>query len=251
MPLDSWLMVSSKALLWVAALLASAQAIAVDTYVSPKGSDSNDCLSWASACLTLQRGADVAGGGAGSIVGRGIVQIDCGTYTSGASVTYYKIITFRGECGGDLAKVLVSTPGAITFTAEDFAIMTVRDLTCTGAGGICIKGRQFSILDYQNVRFGTMNIHVSVDENSKANCGIAVTIAGPAIYHIGVSGKSTAIIGCPTTIAPGVTLTSFVWAVDGAFVNATNLTYTGTNPGLKVINDGTSLIRNEAGIPGK
>jgi hypothetical protein len=223
-------------------------AFATNTYVSPSGSDSNDCLSAGAPCLTLQHAADLATGGAGSYSGGGTIYLANGTYSSGANVTYYKSVNFIGN-SGDPTAVVVSTPGAVAFTAQDHAIVSMRDFTISGVNGIALSSRQFAIMDYQNMHFGSMSIHISANEMSKINCGGTVSIAGSAIYHLAVNGQSMIDAGCPTTIYPGVSFYSFAWAVGRSQINAGAATFSGTNSGLKYVND-SSLITGGNNFPG-
>ena len=219
------------------------------TYVSTAGSDTNDCLSMATACRTPQHAADVSTGGAASLYGDGYVHFVSGAYAGGVNITYYKRITFSGDCG-DISTVLISAPGANVFNVQDHAIVTVRCMTVTGAGGVGIAARQFSIADFHNVRFGTLAVAVAINEMSKGNCGTQVTLAGPISgYYLAASGMSSIVGGCQTIINPGVTMAAFISATGRSLVDMNGLIITGENPGLKWVND-SSLILNGASVPG-
>jgi hypothetical protein len=196
----------------------------------------------------LQRAADVAGGGVGSTQGTGTVFIADGTYTSGASVTYYKLITFQGNCANP-ERIVVSTPKATAFNAQDFAIVTVKCLTIDGPGGVALEGRQYAIIDYQQLRFGTMSVHVSAKEMSKANCGDSVSIIGSASYHLVAHGLSTIEAGCVTTIRPGVAFSAFAVAVARSLIQAGSAKFNGSSRGAQYIND-SSLIIGGKNFPG-
>ncbi len=74
------------------------QAAGINFYVSPTGSDANDCLSPASACLTIQAAINKAAAG-------DIILVAAGTYRENVVVTKSLIIT------GDRGSITVAGPG--------------------------------------------------------------------------------------------------------------------------------------------
>ena len=237
-------------ILFAVLLLFATQVWGVNTYVSPSGSDSNDCLSAGSPCLTLQAAADKATGGAGSITGAGSVTIADGTYSGGVNVTYYKLVTFLGNCSNNSA-VVISNSGGIVFNAQDHAIVTARCLT-VGPGNVGFAGRQFAIVDFQDVRFGTVTTGVSANEMSKANCAGTITLAGNMTYYAAANGMSSVIIGCTTMFANSPTISTLAYAVGRSYISASGAGYGGSSVSLtyQYINDSSLIIQPSGGFPG-
>lgn len=223
----------------LALLLLSWPALAANTIVSASGNDANDCIS--APCRTIQRGADVAGQ-------IGNVSVAPGYYQAGANVIYYRMVNIIGNCS-DPASVVVDTPGTNAFIAQDHAILTVSCLTVMGTGGIGLFARQFAIMDYANVIFGAMSIHVSAAEMSKINCQSA-TIQGNAVYHAAANGMSTVSLTCSMSFPTGPSFSAFVYAVRKSIVDGSGATINGATNGLQFINDASLTIQPTGGFPG-
>ena len=224
--------------------LVSLPCFGAHTFVSPSGSDSNDCLSSGSPCLTIQRGVNQAGQ-------MGTVYVAAGTYTAGANVEHNRTIHIEGAGGcANPEAVVINGPGTTVFTVQDHATLTMSGLRINALGGIIFASRQFAIGDYQCTHFGPANIHVSVNEMSKINC-LSVKIYGNAIYHAAVNGMSSFSMSCTMYIDAPVTFTSMLWVGGRSYVLANPLTATGTfSGGAQYINDTSLIVSPASGWPG-
>lgn len=190
---------------------------------------------------TIQQAVDAAGQ-------YGHVQVPDGTYSAGANLNYYRLVTITGNCA-DPTKVVVNTNDGLIFSAQDHAILTVSCLTLAGANAIGLFARQFAIIDYNRVIFGAMKMHVSAAENSRINCQSA-RIVGNAIYHAAASGHSTISLACPITIDPGVTVDAFAYAVRSSIIDASGDAIKGNVSGYAYINDASQIYQPKHGFPG-
>ena len=225
------------------ALLLASPAFAESTFVNPAGDDANDCLTAWTPCKTLQAAANKAG----SV---GHVSIADGTYYGGTHVLYHRMVNFTGNCLTPGA-VVISSPGAAAFTAQDHAILTAQCLDVVGdAGSIGFYSRQFAIIDAFHVRFGAMNVHVIANEKSKINLQHE-TILGGASYHIMASGQSMVIEGGPVSIGSGVGFYAWAWTGLQSLIMAGGATISGSATGHRYINDSSSVITQPpGGFPG-
>jgi hypothetical protein len=225
-------------------LTLAAQPSAADLFASPSGDDANDCITAATPCRTLQAAADKAGR-----VGR--VWLADGLYTAGAHVIYHRVVSFAGNCTTPGA-VVVSTPGAVTFVAEDFAILTAQCMDIVGDTSTrAMFARQFAIMDAAYVRFGPMAVHVIANEKSKVNVTHATLLPGHTTYHLRTNGQSQIVAGGTMTIKPDVSFYAYASAAYQAMIDATGLTVLGSASGMKFIIDAGSLIAQPpGGLPG-
>lgn len=200
--------------------------------VSPTGDDANDCLTLATACLTLQRAADSLKAADG-LTGSGAVYLDDGVYTAGATVLYFRFVSFVGNCA-EPWKTKVSAPyGAIAFNGEDHAIMIVKCMEISAQNGIGIRARQFTIADYENIRWGSAAIKVSATEISKANCaGTQWILHGGTNYAL-ANGQSQIALGCTHWINDGQSFNSFVQADGSSVIIFGGASFTG--PGVSTL----------------
>ena len=110
-------------------------------YVDKTGSDSNDCLSVASACLTIN-------GAVSKVLTGGVIQIGSGTFeeisSSDPDAALYntglyinnKVLTLRGTLTSGALETIIS--GADTRTAVEVrgsAIVIIQDLIIQDGGG--------------------------------------------------------------------------------------------------------------------
>lgn len=211
-------------------LLICFDAFAGTAYVSPTGNDANNCASAATACLTLQRGADSLKASDG-MTGSGTVYIADGTYAAGASVLYYRFVGFVGNCV-EPWKVKVSKSGAgSVFVGEDHAILIVKCMEIEAPNGVGIQSRQYTIVDYQDIRWGASIIKVSVGEMSKANCAGTQWILSGGVNYAQANGQSQLALGCTHWINSSQTFTHFVNAGASSVILFGGASFTGPGTG--------------------
>lgn len=219
----------------LALLLAlAAPAQAANVFVSPSGSDANDCLSASAPCQTLQAAADRAGQ-------YGNVMLADGTYTAGAYVHYFRMVRFTGNCATPGA-VVISTPGTMAFTAEDHAILTVQCVDIVGTDARAIFARQFAIVDAAYVRFGPMVTHVIANEMSKVNVASPTLLAGYTTYSLRANSQSQIIVGGTITLQPGVSFYAYAYAAYLSMIDASGLSVSGSATGINYIVAPGSLL---------
>lgn len=222
-------------------LLFSLNAFAGTAYVSPSGNDANNCQSWATACQTLQRGADSLKAADG-MTGSGTVYIADGTYSAGAAVLYYRFVSFVGNCT-DPYKVKISKSGAgSVFVGEDHAILIVKCMEIEAPNGVGIQSRQFTIVDYQDIRWGASVVKVSVGEMSKANCAGTQWILAGGVNYAQANGQSQLALGCTHWINDSQTFTHFVNASASSVILFGGATFTG--PGVGNLNGYKGVATN-------
>lgn len=232
-----------------------ANALAVDAFVSPSGNDSNNCLSAATACLTLQRGADVAVGGDAAYTTAtgpiGTLTVANGTYSAGINLVYFKVLTVTGNCA-DHSQVTISANNAVMFQSQDGAILTVKCMTLTGTGSVGFASRQNAIIDHDKIRFtGVMAVYFAANEQSKINCLTSVTIAGNATYAFSAGGQSAQSLNCAINLTGGVpAFSAFLYAVQQGLINMPSATISGSATGMPYINDSSLIVRGGVTVPG-
>ncbi len=188
----------STMLLAAALALHSASSLAVPTFAAPFGSDSFNCLSQGSPCLTIQAAVDKTGGS-------GLVTLANGTYYAGANIAHFKDITIIGNCA-DVTAVTINIPAnQAAFWVQDMSIGIFLCMTLAGNNGARgFVGRQFSVVDYASIRFKDFTAtggHVDATEMSKVNCGGDNWVFGDASHHALASGMSTVTMACKVSLA--------------------------------------------------
>ena len=212
--------------LLLALVFMAGTAFAGTAYVSPTGNDANDCQSWATACKTPQRGADSLKAPDG-MTGSGTVDLADGTYTSGASVLYYRFVGFVGNCAEPWkVKVSRSGPGSV-FVGEDHAVLIVKCMEIEAPSGVGIQSRQYTIVDYIDIRWGAALVKVSVGEMSKANCGGTQWLLVGGINYAQANGQSQLALGCAHWVNSGQSFTHFVNASASSVILFGGATFTG------------------------
>ncbi len=236
------------------AVVLTCPASAETYFVSPQGSDANDCRGAQTPCKSIQAAADkIAIGQAGSIV------LADGEYQAGVSITHRRIVGIGGNCADPSRVRIRPGPDATAIEAQDGAIVGATCLTCEaqdGADGArCFRSRQFAIIDYLNMRFGHMpgGGHVSADEISKINCAGVVEIVGDAAYHASASKGSAIDLNCTIAIDRPRAFRWFAVATARAIIDATRIAFTGggaaATTGQRYVVGGGTLI-NAAAMPG-
>jgi hypothetical protein len=189
-------------------------------YVAPSGDDANDCATTMTACRTLQRAIKRV-----PITGVvAMIKMADGIYTGPADVAYYRFVVFEGNCSNPAAVTVRAPSGRAAFWAQDHAIVGVTCLTVEASGprATGIASRQYAIVDYHRVRFGSFpdGIHVSAQEGSRQNCLGGIEIIGDAATHANAGYQSFLSMSCNIVIpAPR----KFVHFVVATFLSTINL----------------------------
>jgi hypothetical protein len=220
-------------------------------FISPRGSDANDCLSVATPCATMQHVAGLPNVG---IQGTWVKLAD-GTYFQTLDLYHYRSLTITGNCANLRAVTVTANPNQILFHAEDHATLLLHCIRINTGGGDSrgISARQFSLVDYGNIvwDYFATGIHVAATEQSKINCVSKEYIQGSFGYHWLTSGLSAIESGCVTTFS--VPVTAFALVV-GAQLGLINFHGSIVNPenfgGAKYRLDGLSLGIGVNNLPG-
>jgi hypothetical protein len=149
----------------------------MEMFVSPLGSDANDCLSEAAPCSSIQGSVDKIRYGGGAYI-----KLAPGTYNDAQiSVVYHRVVMIVGDCR-DLTAVVVNGG----FQAQDHAIMAPQCLTINvgGPGGIGVAARSAQEISKVNTLggidiFGDMSYFAYAADGSSIslNGGFTVTRA--------------------------------------------------------------------------
>lgn len=231
-----------KAILFAVALLASpAFASSQTLYVAPPptGNDSggtNNCAVATTPCATLQHAADACPGGCA-------VHVAGGIYNETPSVNYYKTVVFTGDCGNLTAVVLNGV-----FWGQDHSISGVQCMQVSG-----VKTRQFAIMDYYFVTFGSApgGVHVSATEKSKINALTNEYVSGDAAYHYAATGQSQILVtGLTLTLLGSRSFSAFGYSAQQSLIDASGMSASGSNSGAKCIIGDSSIIANGSVFPG-
>lgn len=230
-------------------------AAAINLYVSPSGSDSNNCRSATMPCATMQHAVDLVPQG-----GIANIFLAPGTYYQGVNAHYYRFLNFYGNngIGCDPTKTVVQVGnGTTAFWAQDHVIMGVNCVTIqsNGISSIGVGARQFSIVDLFYTWFGNFvsGIHISANEMSKINTIEGIQALGSASSHVSATGMSTVHLGGTIYVAPGLAFNNFTQAylkslLDGSAVSM-NVPY--PPYGYSQCNDASSTLYPPAGgFPG-
>ncbi len=237
----------------VIAFTLAAPACAETYFVSPAGSDANDCSERA-PCNTIQAAADkIAVGQVGTVL------LADGEYLAGVNVIYHRIVNIRGNCADPGKTKIRPSAGASAIAAQDGAIVGAMCLVCEAQDGArdarCLHSRQFAIIDHRKLRFGNMpgGSHISADEISKINCLGGAEIVGDASVHAVASKGSSIDLNCDIAIDHPRAFRWFAVATDRAIIDATRAKFGGAGAaattGQQYIVGGGTLI-NAGAMPG-
>jgi len=219
------------------------------TYVATTGSDSNNCLSQANACLTPSKGLEAAGS-------YGILYISAGSYYwVNLNLSHSKFVTVIGDCNNTSAVALFTSGSGAVATVQDHATLTLQclKLGTVSNGSVGIYARQFSIADWKDVVFGhfPLGVHVALSEMSKGNCIGNIGITGDAQAHLLVSGGSYGSLSCAMAFSGSPTIAYFISAGGLSQVLANASTFSGSATITSAYSINTSLLtKGSVTIPG-
>jgi hypothetical protein len=216
-------------------------------YVSKEGNDHDSCTNVSSPCLTIQYAINqVVDGGVASI------SVGDGVYTEALQINYSRFVGITGNCANPGAVTLKPPSGDLTFAmiVQDHAIGVAAcvDFASDFSGSYAIGGRKHALVDYVNVRFNNFagGAHVSVSDNSIANCGGQISILGTAITHAQATFNSSIQMGCAHYVTPQLYSNGFVGAQYKSVVNASVASFSG--PGIGTNSLGYRCIATDATI---
>ena len=180
-----------------ASLIAASPALAADTFVNQStGSNSNDCLSAASACLTISG----ATGGVAKAGPNDDVHVAPGTYTEEVTLAAGKSLRATGAAA---ATIIASSS-------------TIPAITVTGAAGtiegftIRAPNSSFAVLRLEQNADVRNNVFDGDSVASKGDVWVnffagSATVSGNTFHDPDITDKQTAIsINTPTTVVPTV-----------------------------------------------
>jgi hypothetical protein len=230
---------------WLTAL---GVAPAANLYVAPApvGSDAGECTN-AAPCATLARACRFAR----ELPGIVSIAVAPGTYSSGCSAEYHRLVFIFGDC--DNRPEIVLSGNDFAFSAQDHAILAVRcvNVRSLGNGSIAFIARQFAVMDVNHVRIGPLaqGIGMSAQEMSKINCAAPLEISGGAAMAVAVGDKSTVSLNCAVTFTGTPSFDAFARVERGGLLDAGSASYSGAMVGQKYICDLGEIV-GSAAIPG-
>lgn len=232
----SWLLAALLSLTSLAPT--AAQHVVHHLFVGPANSetasDSNDCLTAATACATGQGAVDkVPLGDTGDItLLPGVHTIDGTAARPAINVYYWRGVNIHGDCQNPASTTVhITTAGITAIVGQDYPILVVGCLQITTAvnSNVAIHCRQLAICDYGQVRFGSFpnGQHVTVADGARASCTGQVWIDGAAVVHASAGNNSLLHLDCPMTLAASFTFAVFAQAANLSTVTATGATFNG------------------------
>lgn len=226
------------------------------TYISPSGSDSNNCLTTLTKCATLAKGVSAVA----QILkpgDMGVVLPDAGTYDNTNLVAAHGVrVTIQGNCSNQSSTEFRTAGGGTVFSVQDNATLILSCIKCssTGDGATCAHARQFAILDWAEVVFGSFPLgkHVDLQEMSKGNCAGNVYMIGGAATHVSVQGMSSVILGCNVVFIDAPTIQYFLSVAENSYALAAGTSFTGSVnvTSNSYVVDGARLKKGSVTIPG-
>lgn len=181
------------------------------------------------------------------------IQLADGTYTQCMDVVHLKFVTIKGNAAHP-ENVVIDIPAQKPgLWVQDHAVCVIGDLTLmtSNANVIGIQSRQYAIVDFFNIRFGSMSGHVSATESSKINGGASNVIYGGAVYHGQADMHSVLLLPCAYTLTGTPAFSAaFYIANNMALIDAFGASYSGAATGTRFIAEGASIIRYNNQIPG-
>ena len=215
---------------------------AAETFASPIGRDTSDCLSASTAC-TIQRAYDA------NLSGQ--VTLADGTYP-GVNTLYYKIVHFKGNCA-NAANVVIG--GNVSFQVQDQAITTMDCLTISGSS-IGIMCRQGGIVDVNNSRFvgNAGTVFMAANEHCTKINAFNITLLGNVAMVAAATDQSQIHIGGTITIpSPMTAYTAFAYATDQSLIAASGaVVVNGPNMyGQQYLSQCSLLRAPSGGFPGR
>jgi len=214
-------------------------------YAAPNGRDENDCLSREQPCETIQAAVDKIPNGSG-----GTITLARGRYPNTAVNAMYRVVQINGDCD-DPSEVILTGTGAIV-RAQDEVILALQCFTIEAAGGIGIAARQFAIVDYYRIRFGTMKIGVSLQEMSKANCLGRIELFGDQANFIHAADGSSAYVNCSMRLEGALHFNTFAIAAWDAriYASAADIGWDVPATGVKYRAISSTIFTPSNGFPG-
>lgn len=210
-----------RSLLSAAVLLALCEPVHAQTlYLSPSGSDGNDC-SISAPCYEgarCQRALPPNGGAC---------KASPGAYywTEQLDVQHFRKIALEGDC---------AMPGNVQVTfagngvvVQDHATMSIRCFLIAAPNGIAFLCRQIVICDAQYMAWGAAIIHMAGSQGAEINCGGNQWILGSAQVHADAN-RSELSLGCAYWIANGVSFIYFVRVGAGSMANFGGASFDGS-----------------------
>lgn len=209
-------------------------------YVRTDGSDSNDGLTDNSGGAFLTISAAVSAAYSVDSNKKVItIQVGDGTYAGVVPISGplpgAGTLTIQGNSGTP-ANVIVSVTSASAFSTNLGAVVTIKDMEIrTTTSGNCLDARTNSIIQFQNVRFGSCAGAHLIAFNAFIQATGNYSIVGSAAYHIVAQTKSYIVITGRTVTLTGTPAFSgqFLFMTTQAVVEALTVTFSGSATGQR------------------
>jgi hypothetical protein len=196
------------------------------------GNDTNDGLAAGAggAVQMIQQAFNYVRNHMDLALGGVTIQLADGTYTSGVSITSPPLgnttwCTIQGNAPTP-ANVHVNVTGT-AFNVEDYAGVTIKDMRITATVN-CVSSRQYSIVDFANIEFGTCGSAqiIAVDTSVISAIG-GYAIVGDSPVHVSAQAHSLINLGTTVTIASARAFTVFAATNLGVIAGTTTFTGAG------------------------
>lgn len=210
----------------------------VKTATNPAASDSNDCLTFSTSCLTIQGAINKATGAVDTTGNPVYIQ------PYGAPATFSEAITVAGPLAGNGILVISGQGGGVTISspnanatvgASNGAQVLVQGVTLTSTGGACLAATVGASVNVTNMSFGNCS-GTMIDSASNATVfvGGGVVIAGNALSflhanslgNISLDGTTVTCTGSPafSQYFAGLSGSSYIEAIGASFSGCGSVT---------------------------
>jgi hypothetical protein len=211
-------------------------AVAKELFVSPRGSDRNQCGSRKTACATIGRACSLASESADHRIA---IEIAGGVYQNNTpcNIYYHRAVGISGDCNN--RPDIVLSGNDVAFRAQDSAILVVHcvNIRSVGNGSIAFASRQFAIVDVINIRIGQLagGTVMAAQEMSKINCISTLVLYGSVNYVAQAVGISTVLLSCAFSFENTPHVNAIAVAAQKSLIDASGASWVGDFVGEKYI----------------
>lgn len=220
-------------------------------FLSASGSDSNNCLTSGTPCLTLQHAWNLLVSSFNLNGFSATLKLADGTYTSGllvstmpAGVVSANQIILNGDSTTP-SNVVINTPSAICVAVQGPASLYVENLEMTSSGTSLLLASNAGSVTFTNVIFGASGgAHINSQYGGSIVAAGNYSIVGSALSHWEAADGGNIAVNNTTVTLTGTPAFSAGFAAAGAVgvISAVSDTFSGSATGARYSISGNSVI---------